>query len=631
MSSSQVVPARSVAYLGFVLGFGRRIQDAWAQMVVCAVVAAASGCESESGIVFRPVTFHVPASCALDPEVAYAIVYATGDFEPSPEKPASSSMFLRQVGQELPELPRDTRVLVADVSQGLDYWRGAVPVLGEGPIDMLLWRSGGPCALSDAVSRRAGMSWTAIDSTTVLLAGGKPLPGEGVPDSFVIDLRTGRVRRLSNGLLTPRAGASITPFGEGAIVAGGRSIDSDAPMSPATGEVFVRSADGASDDFDGTPISLGDARADHGAVVMTSGETLLVGGVGADGRVLRSLQVIDPKTRRARTTGLVQLEFGRSRPSVLRLASGDILVAGGFDNSGAPVDRLEFLAPDARSIVHRSEQLASGTQAVFAELDAGGALAVFRDQPTRGVVSAYMISADGVAQFAGTVAGTASDLRLFAGAEGAPVLWTGDRWLRWNPWLHEFELLRDALGASGPTLLPSTVADRGLALWLVEEPNVFRVHGLRFATRGAFASVPRPTIVADLGGLAPDRVPNEQEYRFTPGQGLVLAPGAGVYVTDASFGNVEIDAESPNGVPPLFLFRDPTGKEVPVGTPGCAWPPLKAPSELQIVREGEEIRVSANGQTVPCDVRVDASVRISIGLRGRVAENAVRQLVVTRR
>ncbi len=61
-----------------------------------------------------------------------------------------------------------------------------------------------------------------------------------------------------------------------------------------------------------------------------------------DGNVLASLEAIDPVAQRARTGGLALLAVPRADPVVLRLASGEILVAGGVDATGLPVSTLEW-------------------------------------------------------------------------------------------------------------------------------------------------------------------------------------------------------------------------------------------------------------------------------------------------
>ena len=179
----------------------------------------------------------------------------------------------------------------------------------------------------------------------------------------------------------------MTSWAGGAVVAGGvRPVPGGETLASA--EVFASSAG----DFDGQLITLSEPRARHGAAVMTNGETLLVGGVGASGAVLGSMEIVDASTHRAQTTTLAGLAVPRANPQVMRLASGEILVAGGVDASGAPVSTLEWFASDATSASRATQQLVASSHEAFIPLDAGGALAVIApDTPTPGFQNVWII------------------------------------------------------------------------------------------------------------------------------------------------------------------------------------------------------------------------------------------------
>ncbi len=76
---------------------------------------------------------------------------------------------------------------------------------------------------------------------------------------------------------------------------------------------------------------------------------MLVGGsADAGGRtLLKALDVIDPTTMSAEEEGFATLTTPRLDPVVLRLASGEILVAGGKDTNGAPVMTMEWISYEA--------------------------------------------------------------------------------------------------------------------------------------------------------------------------------------------------------------------------------------------------------------------------------------------
>ena len=83
--------------------------------------------------------------------------------------------------------------------------------------------------------------------------------------------------------------------------------------------------------------------------MLATGETLLVGGIGQFGVPLATMEIVDPKTRRYRTSGVATLLVPRSSPTVLRLASGEIMVAGGFDRSNLPGPARSSGSPPTRA------------------------------------------------------------------------------------------------------------------------------------------------------------------------------------------------------------------------------------------------------------------------------------------
>src|SRR5262249_44269600 len=158
-------------------------------------------------------------------------------------------------------------------------------------------------------------------------------------------LKTGVLASLARGLLKPRARPSVTALRDTedqdpspALVAGG--VDYTGAVLD-TAEVYVpRTTDDGPGDFDRTAVvELSSGRTNHGAVVLRNGSTLLVGGSSATGLV-PTMEAVDPKTRFSTTNGLTTLEHPRASPTVLRLADGQILVAGGIDEANEPVPWL---------------------------------------------------------------------------------------------------------------------------------------------------------------------------------------------------------------------------------------------------------------------------------------------------
>ena len=99
------------------------------------------------------------ANYAHDPFV----VYAGGDFQPTPESAPIARLFLRDVGAAMAALPSATRSIVIDVSQSsanpnedaLRWW-GFSEVAREGAVNVLVWPTQEKCELTRNVEVRTG-------------------------------------------------------------------------------------------------------------------------------------------------------------------------------------------------------------------------------------------------------------------------------------------------------------------------------------------------------------------------------------------------------------------------------------------------------------------------------------------
>lgn len=598
-------------------------------------------CAPEPEIERRAVTLYAPRACSVDAS-AYAFFYASGDFQPTTEAPAYEGQFLSATGAELTQLPPSTRALVLDVAQGDFRWHGLAPLPPSGPVDALLWPAGASCALTGTTGPRTGGALVAFQGRYALVTGGTD--AARAPRSWLVDLGTGALGELAADadLSMEREGASVTPHGEGVVVAGGIGGGSRAPSGSAERFVIGRG-------FDDARIELSEPRALHGAVTLVSGETLLVGGAGAldaGALPLNSLEVIDPQAGRARTTGLAKLERPRIAPTVVRLASGEVLVAGGAASVGGPrVDVLEWLAPDATSRARRSRDFLFPHGSALVPLPGGGALAVLAlppDTPSRQNV--WVISADGNPDPAPPLEGEVTQPRLFSGAEGAPVLHAGGRWLRWEPWLGAFVPMPGAALATGPaprrvdpaddgSRLQRTVTspDDGLALWLDEDGSV---HGLRFAVRGPFATEPRDRklLVEGTRPFVPDRLVLPElttSLRFERGRGLSLDVDATVYLADATFARFSLTAGVEPGRAPLVLLRDALGVAHAVGGPEC---PLRGAGDtIHVVRDAGGVRAGfAPDALERCEIPLAERARVQLGLRGGPDGSVVRAVELLR-
>jgi hypothetical protein len=596
-------------------------------------LSAGAGCRKDPVVTLRPVTMH--ASCPPVPDAGARVVFdALGDYPPT-VAPVDPHPALA-VGEALPEIDPAARALFVDATEGAQSWWGVTSIPPSGPVNVWLLPAltscaalGGPGPEGAPAPSRAGATMAAVGGARALVVGGAP--GAALP-TLVVKLDTGAVTWAEPDLRRPRFGATVTPFGSGALVAGGTDPrTAGAPFEDA--EVFDVGIGG----FDQQSlIPLSEPRTRHGAVVLATGETLLVGGIGADGHsVLGTMEVVDPATRTVRAENVALLAVPRASPTALRLASGEILVAGGVDAQGVPVPTLEWFAPDVSVATKRSRDLVTGAARAFVALPAGGALAVVAPPPADGGAATafdntWIIDSDGEIEAASSVAGSLTSPVLFSGAGGAPALWTGDRWLRWQPWNGAFGLL-DVLDTLPANVSPvATAPDPGLAAWL--DTASWAVTALRFDTRGPYSTLPGPLLVNDANDVAPDRLTAPGLVAFDPIQGLSLGAGASAFVTDRSYADVALDVDAPTGQPALVVLRDLQANELEVGGSGCAGVPLAGSTSVHVERKGAAVTWAlASGLTGACASSVAADARITLGVRGvDPGPSVVRNVRVTR-
>jgi hypothetical protein len=624
-----------------------RPKIALARLALGAFTVCIAACTPSPNIEERTLYVYAPRSCPVSQSEAYSVIYGNGDFDDSESTVAS--LYLRDVGREMTELPSATRSVIVDVShpaQSID-WRGTAEVPKSGAVNVLVWPGSETCRLSRNVEPRTEVT-LGVFGRHLMVAGGR-LEGQ-VPHTFVGDLSTGVVDKLEFGLGTRRSRATVTAFRDHAgqdpapaLVAGGEDPDSQAPLGTAEIYLPMPGAPGDLGDFDRVRIDLAEVRTKHGAVVLATGETLLVGGTGQGGGPLRTMEIIDPKTRRNRTSGVALLAVPRTNPSVLRLASGEILVAGGVNDRGQSVPTLEWFSADASRTTKRPVELVTGRERAFVPLEAGGALAVIA--PSSGgsdFKTVWVISADGTVDAAVPIDPSVLDVvRLFPGTDGAPVLWTGQRWLRWQPWFGAFQPIPDA-PLRGPRTSAVAAGDSGLALWLDDRADdddrvlldgQLYVRGYRFATRSRFGTVRNPLLVDGPSGLAPDRVTGTpgSSINFVEGRGLELGPGASAFVTDVTYADVTIELDG--AASPSVVLRQEDGRELEVGGATCAFAQT-ATRSLKVTRHGKRVDVSVDdGEPRVCPTELDVDARVSVGVRGAggTATSLARNLRITRR
>jgi hypothetical protein len=514
---------------------------------------------------------------------------ALGDFDPSLDafETFDDSASARHVPVASPV---STEAVALDASDGPSEWSGLGTRDQNGDIDVALWPKDAACAMPTGDYPGAGSGQAmgvTRDGRTLLVVGGDAGTSTITAGGVALDLGTGVVSDVS--MRTHRAGATVTPFGSGLLVAGGSNPEGQEPIAIGSAEVF----DAGTRRFEPSRLDLEQPRSHHGAVELPSGETLLVGGEGANHQLVRTLEAISPVSRNYRLSPLTDLSLGRKDPSVLRLSDGSILVAGGTDESGAPVDELEWLSEDAsttnRVLAFTELHSPPTVRRAFAAMPGGSVLVAGGCLDAEPSVSCALpsqevlwITRDGVATQARSAGGVVAPAPLDVGARN-PVLVAGSEgrpWLfdpgatsvrRFDPFLGEF--VPEASPTPGTKASHFVTADAGLFLWLdagespspPEAPVPPVLTGFRHGTRSVFSPLLGST------GLALDRASGDA-YDALTGAVTLSETGATLVVTDTTYAEVHLTIAFAGGPPPIVHLGARS-----YGTGACPWPKDSTP------------------------------------------------------
>lgn len=597
--------------------------------------------------------------CAGDARSANATVDLTalGDFDASPI--TAEAFQASESGREL-SFPPLTRAIEARLTTGTGHWLG-VAERGTHGVELPLWPAGTACPLYPA-SGGAGypgpvpgeaLGWSP-GHQTLLVAGELPTSTSTSASSaqaVSVDLRTGQASQVPGGMLQGRAYATITPFGDALLVAGG--LDAQDGKAPPLDSALVY--DIATGRFDNAnPITLSRARAQHAALVLPSGETLLVGGVGKAGEALTPLEAISPGDDTARVTGLATPAIGRIDPVAVRLDDGRILIGGGTDSSGSPVGLLEWLTPDASSAYFTPAQLPPRYGRAFVAMPGGGALAVGGCQdrapdpgedcsecahgcPPAGGYDAWWITPEGVPEQLPALPVDAPHPALVAAENGAPFLWNphSNIWLRFDPWQARF--VHVAGPGPGPDAeLPAPLAiDPGAFVWLARSGNRTVLSGFRHGTRERFAFdlLPMLRFLPPAGSfpespawhLAPDRSPLGADAQVhLDAENLVLdGDYATAALTDTTYASLRLEMTLVEGDPPRVLLGGHA-----LGDSDCPWPKSSS-HRLVLIRDAGRVQLERGNATSVCALGVDR-VNVAFGAGGPGRHSVIRDLRVSR-
>jgi hypothetical protein len=582
--------------------------SALAGQAAALALALAAACRKDTVVTSRTVTTYVPKACAVGGSGS-ATYTALGDYD---ETPADTVHLLSAIGTNLPEIDTNAKELVISVND--DTWEGLGPVPSSGDVNVLALPQLTPCPLTTGVGMRTGSTLAPIGSNRVMLVGGTA--ATETPATYVARLDTGEVTQVAPDLAPPRTAVSVTAFGDGALVAGGLPLDTPT-MPTADAEVYSVTTNG----FD-AHIALTEPRAHHGAVVLPNGNTLLVGGLGgSDGKtVLGSMELVEPGSTSGTQGNVARLVTPRSDPIVVRLASGQILVAGGKDATGAPVTTMEWLMLDQQTgeltnMLQKAQPWGPSPFAMMA-LQGGGALVVeTTDQSTWIVGEAQDI------QQTKAVLPPLQQAVLFGGAGGAPVLWTGDHFVQWQPWGQAWGPF-ETLGSSTPNIQGDIASpDPGLGMWF--DQGLQQLVALRFDKRNAYSEL---LVQGAAGGAlgevdfatdtSPNELPTPAVVSYDMATGLSVTSFGNAFITDRTYEDVTVHVASQAGAPgACVVLRTTSGPQIVLPDPG-----ITPGTTLDVQRSGATVSFSIDGGPYQTSENaIGVGNRVAVGLRGSSA------------
>ena len=281
---------------------------------------------TREGLVFR---LSDASDCQPGADVDRIRLTALGDF------PARDSLVVDLRRDELwnaiDAFPPQTRLLTAHGLGGAEAWGAGSVRVFEGDAELLLLPFGRSCPVADPfLAMPEASAFATLADGSVLLVGGRALEaGAGVGMRRLLRLAPGAqlVEHVDESMTEPRQGPSANAAGSLVVIAGGSLGDSGPAYD--TFEVY--------DDALQALVRRGaliQRRRDQGALTLSDGSVLLLGGVGvadADASALGTAERIDPVTAESHAVG--DLPAPRVAPQVALLDDGTVLIAAGHDAS----------------------------------------------------------------------------------------------------------------------------------------------------------------------------------------------------------------------------------------------------------------------------------------------------------
>lgn len=434
----------------------------------------------------------------------------------------------------------------------------------EGALTALLLPFAKTCSFRVEGDLRTGGRLVSLSAAHLLEVGGRMEP---TAQSWIWNVQDGSRRAPKGDLLLPREGPSVVAEGAVALVVGGARVDG-AGEALATAEIMRMDVRTSEVSTQRPPITLSSGRVGAGVVWLANDRALVIGGRRdmATGEVLRSMELILTDENRAETAGLASLDYGRSLPEVIALSSKEILVVGGTGANGAPVSSIEWFSLDGRTHSKRTTDLPLGTRTRVVPMLGGGALLVSLPSlvgpDAEALADVWIVGADGSLARGNGVPVVAS-FDLFRDRRGTVVLVSGDKSFRWQPMLGAFEL-----GTTG--FLAGFEAQASVASRLMQEGVLFsrdqgRLHAARLLRENAYDSY-----AVDLNTLSPELYPDHFDATlWNIANGITLRGAVRLALPRLEVRDFNFRFEGRS--PPVFRIRSAGGGEVLVGSLECPY------------------------------------------------------------
>ncbi len=196
---------------------------------------------------------------------------------------------------------------------------------------------------SPALDRR-GAEVTVVDGIGTVLSGGLARDGNAIATAELYRADTGSFVSIDNAAIGARAGhRALTLPSDRVLLTGGADHEGGAALMSTA--ILRIQPDGTATASVGPPLTS--ARRAHAAVI-ANGVPVLIGGYGADGAPLSSIEALVPSDSSTRGDFLeiAKLRTARAEATASLLADGTILVVGGAkDASGTPLLDAEVYNP----------------------------------------------------------------------------------------------------------------------------------------------------------------------------------------------------------------------------------------------------------------------------------------------